>query len=137
MSQFRTPFLVIRKQPGSYVNGHWVNGTAELFEIQASVQPMSGKDMEMLPEGRRGSQAVKIYTSTQLRTVDDANPAEVQAFGSAFELVTVEPWQSNVISHYKCIGVRTGPSSLGLFARITDDGSERITAEGNLRIFAS
>lgn len=104
--QFRTVFIVMRKTAGSYINGLWVEGTRSTFEIQASVQPLTGKEMEMLPEGRRNSQAVKIYTRTMLNTVNDANPDILLAFGSQFEIQTVEPWQSNVINHFKCIGIK-------------------------------
>lgn len=106
MNSFRSTFSVKRVVPGAYVNGFWVEGAESTFTIQASVQPLKGKEMEMLPEGRRNSQSVKIYTDTQLQTVASGNPDRLVAFGHDFEIQTVEPWQSNVLNHYKCIGIK-------------------------------
>jgi hypothetical protein len=128
--------MIRRKAPGQYVNGYWQEGAGELFQIKASVQPMRGTEMEMLPEGRRQSQAVKLYTNTQLQTVDDSNPDTLQAFGSSYEVLSVEPWQSNVLSHYKVTAVRVGPLDFGSFQR-TADGGDRITANGFKRIIAN
>ena len=105
-TQFRSPFTVRRKVAGSYVNGFWVEGAESSFVIQASVQPVSGLEMQELPEARRNTQAVKIYTDTQLLTVAtnvSTNPDILEAFGFDFEIIAVMPYQSNVISHYKCI----------------------------------
>jgi hypothetical protein len=135
MSQFRSPFIVTRKEPGTFVNGDWVEGDYIAFVIQASVQPVKGSEMEMLPEGRRNSQAVKIYTSTKLNTVEEANPDLLQAFGSDFEIFSVEPWQSNVINHYKCIGMKVGPQTVPDNARVMPDGSIRVTADDDIRVF--
>lgn len=135
MSQFRSPFLVRRKGVGSFVNGEWVKGSDTVFTIQASVQPLKGLEMEMLPEGRRNSQSVRIYTSTKLNTVEEANPDFLQAFGFDFEILSVEPWQSNVINHYKCIGVKTGIQTVPEDARVTANGDIRVTADEDVRQF--
>jgi len=105
---FRTPFVIRRKVAGTYVNGLWVEGGFTNITILASVQPLNGEQLEMLPEGRRTTQSVKIYTDTKLQTVTSANPDILLAFGDEFEVITVEPWQSNVISHYKCIAQKLG-----------------------------
>lgn len=135
MSQFRRPFIVTRKEPGSFVDGDWVEGDYIAFIIQASVQPLKGEEMQMLPEGRRNSQAVYIYTKTKLNTVDEANPDLLQAFGSDFEIYSVEPWQSNVINHYKCIGMKVGPQTVPDNARVMPDGSIRVTVDDDIRVF--
>jgi hypothetical protein len=104
--QFNKTFNVRRLGPGAYVNGFWQEGVPTVIQIQASVQPVRGDEMQTLPEGRRDSQAVKLYTSTKLQTVDDDNPDILEAFDADFEIISVEPWQSDVINHYKCIGVK-------------------------------
>lgn len=108
MSSFRSPFTITRKSAGSYVNGKWVEGSTSTFTIQASVQPLRGEEIQLLPEGRRNSQAVRIYTDTQLyvKTDEQTNPDKLTAFGESYEVLSVEPWQSNVINHYKCIAVK-------------------------------
>lgn len=109
MSSFRTAFTVKRKAAGTLVKGKLVEGSTSTITIQASVQPMRGKDVDLLPEGRRTSQAVWIYTDTQLQLSNSTaftNPDILVAFGSDFEVLSVEPWQSGVISHYKCMAVK-------------------------------
>lgn len=109
MNIFRRPFVVTRFNPGSYVNGAWAEGTSSQITISASVQPVAGIDLELLPEGRRTSMSVKIYTDVALQTATSTtNPDVLHAFGHEFEITSVMPWQSNVISHYKCIGVKKG-----------------------------
>lgn len=108
MSSFRSSFVVTRKEAGSFVNGKWVEGDTSTFTIQASVQPLRGDEIQLLPEGRRNSQAVRIYTDTLLynKTNESTNPDIVTAFETDFEVLTVEPWQSNVINHFKCLAVK-------------------------------
>lgn len=110
MSSFRSPFTLKRKStPDTYVNGKLVAGAVTTSTIQASVQPLRGQEMLLLPEARRTSQAVWVYTDTQLRvanTVTGYNADIVTAFGSDFEIFSCEPWQSNVINHYKAIGIK-------------------------------
>jgi len=110
MSMFRSAFTVKRMAAGTWVKGKFTEGAVTSFSIMASVQPLKGKEIELLPEGRRQSQAVNIYTDTQLNTTTaTTNPDILTAFGFDFEILTVEPWQSNVINHYKCIGVAKAP----------------------------
>lgn len=106
MSSFRQPIEIKRFTDGEFVNGFWQEGAQESFMIMASVQPTTGEDLESLPEGRRTSQSLRLYTDTLLKTVHDKNPDKVTLFGNDFEVMTVEPWQNNVISHYKCVVIK-------------------------------
>ncbi len=106
MSSFRSPLAVTRFTPGSYINGDWQEGTRAEIAIQASAQPLNPKEMESLPEGRRDSQAVKIYPDTELFTVrDDTNPDLVEYRGEVYEVISVAPHQSGVIDHFKAVAV--------------------------------
>ena len=93
----------------SATTGDWVEGAEDTSEnIEASVQPLRGKEMELLPEGRRESQAYKLYTGTQLFTVKTSptnNPDQIQIDSNWFEVLIVEPWQNTIINHYKVIVV--------------------------------
>lgn len=89
--------------------GLWVEGASTTGTITASVQPLRGKEMEMLPEARRESQAYKLYTDTQLFTVDtttNKNPDQVQINGDWHEVLIVEDWQNEILNHYKVIVVK-------------------------------
>ena len=61
---------------GSFVRGDWGVTTVENFTFTGSVQPLTGKETEFLPENRRDTGLVKIYsnesniTSTSPLTLD-------------------------------------------------------------------
>lgn len=61
--------------------GYWVEGSSTDSSITASVQPASGEELQVLPEGTRTKRAIRVYTTTELRTADP------QAGTSADDLV--------------------------------------------------
>lgn len=112
MSSFRKPYTVVRRAPGSYVNGYWEGGPESTFTIRASVQPLRMDEIEALPEGRRSSSAVKIYTDTKLLSARqatenaDAVSADIlQYAGSEWEIIACATYQSGVIPHYKAYAI--------------------------------
>ena len=71
---FRTPRTVLTESAGSYVNGLWVAGSRTIGSTLASIQPIvMGLDMHALPEGRRISDFVKIYTADRLKVTEDGD----------------------------------------------------------------
>lgn len=87
----------------TWVKGRPVNDSQTAFNIKCSVQPLTGKEMEALPEARRNRASYWVYTSTLLQTVEDRNPDTMTLFGEVYEVFTVEPWQNNIISHFKAL----------------------------------
>jgi hypothetical protein len=110
MSQFRTSHQLLTESSGAYVSGTWVAGSRTSGTFLASVQPvMVGQDMQALPEGRHMSDFVKVYTDDRLKVTADGEgvqPDIVVFQGYGYELVSMFQYQSNVISHYKYIGVK-------------------------------
>ncbi len=106
---FRKP-LTINRVAGAYDHGKWVEGDTIDFEIQASVQPvksLSENEMQSIPEGRRQSAMFRIYTNTELLTTEiDQQPDRAMINGEEFELFVSNPWQNNVINHYKYVLVK-------------------------------
>ena len=108
----RNKKLTVRRPAGGSFNGdtgRWVDGTpVDPFTIKASVQAMTGEDMETLPEGRRASSGYWVFTSTLIKTVDtdgsDENPDIVVIEGEDYEAVTLERWRNKIINHYR-VGV--------------------------------
>ena len=68
-----------------------------IIPITASIQPLSGEEMVMLPEARREKEIYKMFTSFQVHTLTDENPDQVQFFGKTFEVYEVKPWQNTVV----------------------------------------
>lgn len=109
MSSFRKPMTLLRESAGGYIDGQWVAGTRTAMTVQASAQPIAaGQDMQAMPEGRRLSDAAKFYCADRLQVTDDGlQPDIIVHEGAGYELVSVFANQSNVISHYKYIGVKS------------------------------
>ena len=112
MSSFRKPYNVIRRSPGSYVDGYWVEGTENTIAIKASVQPLKVNEIEALPEGKRSSAAVKIYSDSKLLPAKQATKMTIatsadllQYADSTWEIVACATYQSGVIPHYKAYAV--------------------------------
>ena len=103
---FRKPRTVKRTTQGGYVDGYWVDGEeTEQFTARMSVQPLRGFEFEALPEGRRGRQSVRLYSSKRLKPIldNDGTADRVVINGEEFEVYSTEPWQNGVQSHYKSI----------------------------------
>jgi hypothetical protein len=105
MSSFRKPYTINRTNPGAYVNGEWVAGSATTVAITATIQPVSDQDLINFPAGTRSSDVVKIYTATELNTVEDMGenqqPDRIDWFGHTYEITAKSVRQMSVINHYR------------------------------------
>ena len=61
--------IAVVQRAGSRTNGRWTETTANR-NITGSVQPVSGKDTQFLPENRRDAGVVKIYCNEKLNVSD-------------------------------------------------------------------
>ena len=99
---FRSAQTVMRQTGGGYVRGEWVDGTQAVVTIYGSVQPVSGQELLVLPEGRRTSEVVKVYTDSELNTSEiGQDPDRMMWRGHLYEIAMKAPHQSNVINHFK------------------------------------
>lgn len=105
---FRVGVTIIRRQPGTYVKGSYVpsGSVATNMSILASVQPLNGEELKTLPEGRRLSDSVKVYTDAELIVLDETTNTEPDRMtwrGHIYECVSMFAHQMGVINHYKYI----------------------------------
>ena len=106
MSSFRKPVVGVRTDPGGYVDGGEIDGSITPLNFTSSVQPLSGNEQETLPEGYREGGAYRLYTDFKLRAVNQntKDPGDkITLDGKDYLIIVVEPWQNNVIPHYKAI----------------------------------
>jgi hypothetical protein len=107
MSSFRKHTLTVkRRSSGDYDAAGFfkVSGPDTEFTITASIQPITGSEMLLLPENRRELETKKIFTSTELYGIEKGNGINADIViidGDEFEVVRVYPWKNNVINHYK------------------------------------
>lgn len=61
---------VKRTSEGSYTDGFYNEGIQETLAIVASVQPLNGRELQLVPEALRTQGTVKVYTSFKLNMFD-------------------------------------------------------------------
>jgi hypothetical protein len=68
--------------------------------------------MQLLPEGFRASEAIRLYTTSDLRTADQHNSTEADSivYGGVVYQVQYVNEQHPLIPHRKAIAVRTAES---------------------------
>ena len=88
-------------------DGRWTPGASADSTIKASVQPATGDDLAILPEGLRQKRGKRVYTRTELRVgnLDDSTDADRLVIdGTVYQVQHVERERS-VIAHYKAIAL--------------------------------
>lgn len=98
-------YAVTRGAAGSYVTGLWVPGATSVLNLDCAVQPLRGRDLQNLPEGKHASDLRKIYCETTLRTVDETagTPADrISIDGDTYEVITAESWASGHTGESYC-----------------------------------
>lgn len=101
------PVIRLSYPSSTYVKGRWQQQTPSESEITASVQPLSGKDTQLLPEGYRLSSTVKIYSSDFLFPGDKENQRAADRIrwkNNVYEIKLVEDWYSYG-GYYKAIAL--------------------------------
>jgi hypothetical protein len=93
-------YTVMRLAAGSYdANGRYSVGSSSTFSVNASIQPVSGRDLLRLPEGLRTKQLLAIWTRTPLQTALAPNgpPPDVLTYtdGLGYQVQTVLDWTEN------------------------------------------
>lgn len=104
------PVCVIR-QEGQWVRGRWECCETEEFEILGSLQPLSPRDIERLPEGVRSNAEFELYTRTCLRIEksDTYAPDTVLFRGQKYGIQGGEDW-SHIGDYYLYILTKAAQS---------------------------
>ena len=108
INDFAEDVQALQPNTGAYVNGAWIPDAAPLaVTIRMSVQPASGKDLQILPEGERTRRVLKGYTVTPLDTAEEPEVKRGDVIlydNTRFEVHHVERWIGD-LSHYKVLMV--------------------------------
>lgn len=97
-----------RRSASRGADGRTVITTESTTSIRASVQPITGRQREALPEGIRQRVSKKLYTKAELRSADQATgvPADQIVYGGeTFEVVQVHRWPA-LLAHFEADLVR-------------------------------
>lgn len=100
---------VTRYEAPTVDKGRVVAPAAEsTFCIRASIQPVTPKDLQLLPEGMRNLGAMAVYTTCELFTVEQVAgkiPDRLTYKGIDYQIHSVEDWY-DLGGYYRCIAVR-------------------------------
>lgn len=102
------PVTVIRSFPSAQVKGRVSLPIERKFTTQLSVQPMSNKELQMLPEGMRNQNRVKAYGVEELKTVETSEcriPDRFVYKGITYQIDKVGDW-SDLGGYYYYEAVR-------------------------------
>jgi len=110
MSGFRKPYTVVRRSGIQHnaATGYFSDGTPADIPITASVQPAPGDVRKNVPEGYDTDSTFVLFTSTELITATEGGDTQDQItlFGQVYDVIQVDKWQNDVISHYRCVVAR-------------------------------
>lgn len=103
MSSFRKKRVGNRLSGGQRVNGSWREGNFSTFNFYASIQPVTGEELENTPELRRREGAIyKVYTDTKLNSLRNSeNPDVIEYNGKEWEVIDGEDWDNDVLNNRK------------------------------------
>jgi hypothetical protein len=100
---FTEKVCVIREGKGEYRKGKWESGDAEEFEINCSMQPLTGDDLKKPEDGERTSEQYNLFCTTELKPAADSTTGDIVSYnGKKFEVIRVERW-AGLIPHFKCV----------------------------------
>lgn len=89
------PYTVTRRAAAGMVNGYRVAGGSSTFTVTAVEDPITGDDLDRLPEGQRDHGMRALICDQELRTaIGGAEPDEVTLDGVAWQVVVSQPWRA-------------------------------------------
>lgn len=95
--------IAVVQRTGSRTNGRWTETTSNR-NITGSVQPVSGKDTQFLPENRRDAGVVKIYCNEKLNVSEQGGnaPGDIVIWrGRKWEVFQELDFSNGLINHFK------------------------------------
>jgi len=105
--------IAVLHRTGARVSGKWTESSTAT-NITGSVQPLNGKDLQFLPEGRRDTGLVKVYSNTALSVSIEGTdtPGDVVIWGGKkWEVIQELVFANGLIDHYKYLAAYIGEAT--------------------------
>lgn len=102
------PVTVIRSLPSASIKGRVQAPVEKRFAADLSVQPLSSRELQLLPEGMRTQERVKAYGVVELKTAKTSEckiPDRFVYKGAEWQIDKVGDW-SDVGCYYRYEAVR-------------------------------
>jgi hypothetical protein len=91
-------YSVTRAAPGNFgtvEDGRYSAAPTTTLQVKASIQPVSEKDLQRLPEGERSINRIVVFTATALQTsqAPDGPPADIITWnGKQYQIEDSDTW---------------------------------------------
>ena len=95
LDKFRQPMVVIRRTPGNYdQEGVFQEAEPIRRTIHGVIQPLTGREIQRLPENQRVSGLNTLWTefSLKLGAGPEENADQIECNGNLFEVEKQEDW---------------------------------------------
>jgi len=109
MSLLMSMQLTKRVYGGAYVKGSWVKNAEPVdTPFKGTAQPVNGKAMELLPEGKKNTEAILVFAPIEMEFTPADSEKQVSGdliiYGdSHYEVVNVKPWKVGLIPHLELV----------------------------------
>jgi len=105
IAKFGRAVIVNRRAPGDYDgDGEWVEGALTVVPMTMSIQPSTGRDRQLMPEGVRTENIKKVYSEAALQGDDEDSKtiADIIVDGALkYKVVIVETNDANFLNHHR------------------------------------
>ena len=110
LAAFQTGTYTVRRlAAGALVLGRWTPGASANFSIDAVVQPLTGNDLKMLPEGFHTANTRRVWTETPLKVTEDGSePDTIEIGGEDYRVIQSQSWVGLGGDHYAAIVAKVG-----------------------------
>jgi hypothetical protein len=107
-------YTVTRTAPRTLTNGRVGAPSTSTFTVDANVQPVTGRALETLPEGRSANDSRFVWTATaELKTAGTGQePDKISIGGNSYEVLAVETWEDpRSVTYYRALVSLTSRSN--------------------------
>lgn len=107
IDSFKTDTITVKRavKQGSFIDGRFVEAKPITFELRASVQPMTGKELKFEAQARQTSNVINLFVFEELTTGEQIELKQSDEFmwrGNDYQVFGVEDWTNTDLPHYKC-----------------------------------
>lgn len=128
IASFKTgDYEVIRYGAPTFEYGIAVPPSSTIVEIEACVQPVSGRLLKLLPEGQKPEETKVIWTTTELFTRGSVHePDKIIIRGEFYKVFRVDHFEAfggdTSGDHFRAMATLDSPQTLGAESAVTLDG---------------
>lgn len=106
-------YAITRRAVATYDDNGYLESTVDtVVNLELSLQPVTGHDLQVLPEGLRPDDLIKVWSRDRLYTQTETNNADsFEHDGETWVVIRVKTWGSFKTfsggSHWECIAAKS------------------------------